>query len=466
MTSVRLVVDEIKANDISNGIGDDGAPFELGGDEIYFFSTGGGGTGDVVGDHLGNFDFDEGDVKKNIELAQVEVGNGDAAGFNVFIGESDFGWGKIFQGITGLAQGVGSVINGVKKDLDLEKIGKGAQQIADSGTQIYNTIQEGDDDSIGLFGFTAVNEGGQFNFAWSPGKDADTTLLTPEEANFAIFNATGGGANYTLRVRASLVGSQSADLISGNNRGDLIDGGDGNDTLQGEEGNDTLEGSGAQDWLYGGQDNDILNGGQGDDRLFGEEGQDTLQGESGQDSLHGGQNNDLLNGGNGDDRLFGEQGNDVLAGGQGQDRLWGGSDNDLLEGEGEEDWLYGEAGDDTLLGGSDVCRDVLFGGEGDDLLNSGLGDDYLNGEAGFNTLMGGGGYDTFVVTSPGYAIVTDFEVGVDRIVLEGLDPADLQFMNSGGSVSIGNGTNSFAQLNGVQQGDLSDEDFLKLITRS
>jgi Ca2+-binding RTX toxin-like protein len=459
MASIRLVVDEIKAVDRTDGIFDDFGTAE---DEVYFVVSGNNSTGQGISKRVDGGDFEEGQTKKNIELGFIDIPVSGSAALSVNVSEEDIGitdslkfFGSlagVIGGIVGLSTGTGwtpTTIVGL---------------VAAAGG-LYQSIGE-TEDSIGSFvlGVNSSNNG-LLNFLWTPTGNASTTLIS-QDFSSATFQSRGSGSNYRYTVTAEVVGSQSSDLLVGTSSNDRIDGGDGDDTLKGESGNDTLKGSGAQDWLYGGQNNDLLNGGEGDDRLFGEAGQDTLRGESGQDLLEGGLDRDLLDGGSGDDRLFGQEGNDTLKGGGHQDRLYGGLDDDRLEGEGGEDWLYGEAGNDTLIGGSDVCRDLLFGGEGDDLLDSGLGDDYLNGGAGFNTLIGGSGYDTFVITSLGYAFIKDFQVGTDRIALEGLNPADLQFTNSGGSVFIGNGTNSVAQLLNVQQGGLSDADFLKLITRS
>jgi Ca2+-binding RTX toxin-like protein len=82
--------------------------------------------------------------------------------------------------------------------------------------------------------------------------------------------------------------------------------------------------------------------------------------------------------------------------------------------------------DDNLVGTN--APDALFGGGGDDTLDGSGGDDVLVGGTGDDTLTGGAGEDTFrwddgdqgtegVVASD---IITDFEVGIDKIDLDGL----------------------------------------------
>ena len=69
--------------------------------------------------------------------------------------------------------------------------------------------------------------------------------------------------------------------------------------------------------------------------------------------------------------------------------------------------LDGGAGDDLLVGGAGL--DVLIGGTGSDTLEGGLG---------LDVLTGGAGIDHFVFNrGDGPDLVTDFQPGVDKIVL-------------------------------------------------
>jgi serralysin len=62
--------------------------------------------------------------------------------------------------------------------------------------------------------------------------------------------------------------------------------------------------------------------------------------------------------------------------------------------------------------------DVINGSSGNDTLNAGAGDDVLTDGAGRDTLIGGGGADIFVLAADDQAdVITDFEVGADRIDL-------------------------------------------------
>lgn len=103
--------------------------------------------------------------------------------------------------------------------------------------------------------------------------------------------------------------------------------------------------------------------------------------------------------------------------------LQGGIDNDILKGNDGNDTLYGGKGNDILYGG--VGNDKLFGGEGSDYL-IGFGS---NSRKEVDTLTGGSGKDYFSLSdklgnvfykgSGGYAIITDFEITVDKVLLSG-----------------------------------------------
>jgi RTX calcium-binding nonapeptide repeat (4 copies) len=255
---------------------------------------------------------------------------------------------------------------------------------------------------------------------------------------------------------AILRGSSGNDVLS-------VPGGDTNlnrYSIYGLGGSDNLTGGGGNDNIFAGNGgNSILNGGGGNDDLFGNLGDDTLNGGSGNDKLNGGLGGDTLNGDSGDDNLNGGVGNDILYGGLDNDALFGSVGDDLLFGEGGDDQLYGSAG-----------SDVLFGGDGNDNLNGnsngppdaapqGLFEDYLVGGAGsdilngfgsggtgtfeVDTLVGGGAVDatgtitdfspdgtrdifvlgdangSFYATagSADYAIIYDFEKGIDQLQL-------------------------------------------------
>jgi Ca2+-binding RTX toxin-like protein len=163
---------------------------------------------------------------------------------------------------------------------------------------------------------------------------------------------------------------------------------------------------------------DTLTGDTGDDQLTGLTGNDTLNGLEGDDTLDLGDGNDTGNGGDGDDTILGGKGNDTANGGQGSDTLDLGDGNDTGRGGEGDDVILGGKGNDTISG--DEGDDALVGNDGKDNLNGGEGDDELTGGLGNDSLTGGLGEDQFIFSGKvGKDIITDFEQGVDTIVLSG-----------------------------------------------
>lgn len=265
-----------------------------------------------------------------------------------------------------------------------------------------------------------------------------------------------------------LTGTSLADVLVGNAVSNRLYGGGGGDVLEGVGGNDTLDGGTGNDTIRGEAGNESVLGGNGDDQLFGGSGNDTMFGGSGLDALFGGTENDSLDGGGdadtvqggaGNDTLIGGDGNDVLDGGAGTDALFGGTGRDtasyanalsgvqanlanslLNTGEALGDTfdliedLIGSTSGDTLVGNSQANR--LVGGGGSDRLSGGNGNDTLEGGSGADTLTGGGGNDVFVfrsVADLGLGAtadrIADFQVGIDKIDLSGLQPG-IQFLGA------------------------------------
>lgn len=130
-----------------------------------------------------------------------------------------------------------------------------------------------------------------------------------------------------------------------------------------------------------------------------------------------GPGNDAESGTSNDDLMNGNAGDDVLKGLGGDDDIFGGLDNDVLFGNAGGDFLRGEEGNDKLVGGTG--DDVLFGGAGRDVLIGGNGLDFLNGDAGNAKLTGGAGGDNFQVDlGAKRVIITDFELGVDTLLID------------------------------------------------
>lgn len=160
-----------------------------------------------------------------------------------------------------------------------------------------------------------------------------------------------------------------------------------------------------------------------------------LAGTSGADSFT------LANGTtNGEDIVFLGAGDDFVRLGKGADIAFGGAGDDVMMGQKGNNMLYGEDGNDTLDSGQHAS--VLNGGMGDDLLSANMRN---NGE---HILSGGQGADTFTFysgrsTTRGTAVVQDFEVGTDSLVLNGsfgIDSASYEATDDGLLVSFDNGS--------------------------
>ena len=201
----------------------------------------------------------------------------------------------------------------------------------------------------------------------------------------------------------------------------------------------------------------IIDGTSNNDILRGDNSNNTIFGFNGQDELFGGNGDDSLDGGDGDDKLLGQDGNDILVGGSGQDELQGGLGDDSLDGGDGDDKLFGQEG-----------SDALFGGQGQDQLNGGVGNDFLNGGSGDNTLTGGADSDTFVVSRAGKNRITDFEDGVDFLVLEGgLTFDQIRIFEQNSETWITTQDNQpLAFLTGINPSQITATDFLNAVDRA
>ena len=234
------------------------------------------------------------------------------------------------------------------------------------------------------------------------------------------------------------------------------DTGDNEESITGGAGDDTIFGGGGDDDIDGGAGNDRMTGGTGDDVLAGGAGDDEIRGNSGDDTIRGGDGNDALYGGGGADMIFGEGGDDLLLGVTGNDQLFGGAGNDRLFGRAENDSLDGGDGDDALTG--NAGDDVMIGGAGRDVLLAGGGNDVMTG---------GTERDVFVFQNErGEDVITDFEVGLDKISFRDrtfgdreVEFGDLEITQNGDDAVITERGLSIT-LNGVDASTLTESDFI------
>jgi len=247
--------------------------------------------------------------------------------------------------------------------------------------------------------------------------------------------------------KATIVGTNKADVLNGTAKADVIVGLGGNDKVTAVGGNDLICGGTGNDKLYGGSGFDRIQGEVGNDQLFGEAGMDDLWGQEGNDTFNGGPGfnfalfADSPNGvdvdlsvgeatGEGTDKLsgiqavFGSDFDDTLVGDTTTNQFEGLEGNDTIDGGGgfgdavSYFWAGGPvtvdltagtatgAGTDTLTGmvmvhgGSfndtitgDANPNYIHGGEGNDTISGLDGDDLLFGEEGNDTIDGGNGND-------------------------------------------------------------------------
>jgi Ca2+-binding RTX toxin-like protein len=151
---------------------------------------------------------------------------------------------------------------------------------------------------------------------------------------------------------------------------------------------ESVMGSQYADELIGDEVRNWLGGGDGDDLLYGMGGDDQMEGHNGNDNMFGGLGNDWFRGGSGNDEMHGADGWDWIDywGEIGNSSAWGkrGVFVDLANNTAIDNWGYvdtfseieavsGSNFDDVILG--DEKRNRLDGQKGDDRLEGGLGDD-------------------------------------------------------------------------------------------
>ena len=181
-----------------------------------------------------------------------------------------------------------------------------------------------------------------------------------------------------------------------------------NGTVDGGAGNDFLFAAGTNTTLSGGTGNDTfivsitpgsIDGGDGFDRIV-LKGSHTLD-EADYTSIERWQVD------SGSSASFANFTTDLLVSGP-----WSGTQASVIVGGSGNDMISSNTGSDTIFGGAG--NDTMSGGAGDDRIGGGSGTDFLTGGSGADQFM----FDRLDVGT-GMDTITDFEVGVDRITLEG-----------------------------------------------
>ncbi|MCE4536433.1 PA14 domain-containing protein [Pelomonas sp. P7] len=296
-----------------------------------------------------------------------------------------------------------------------------------SANKLYGNA--GNDTLAGAAGNDMLDGGGGDDLL-DGGSGADA-LVGGDGTDTATYAGSGGGVQVNLGTGTGRGGDAEGDRLSGI------------ENLIGSDFADVLTGDAGRNVLTGGRGDDVLDGGDGADTLDGGDGSDTASyasaaagvraslaapatntGAAAGDSYLSIEN---LAGSNYDDRLEGDDqanvitaadGDDVLVGGAGADTLQGGAGNDtadygasaqavqvsLAAGSGSG----GDAQGDTLAGIENLIgsafNDVLTGDAGDNRLVGGAGNDLLDGGAGADVLDGGSGTDTVTYASAGAGV--------------------------------------------------------------
>ena len=272
----------------------------------------------------------------------------------------------------------------------------------------------GSDKLIGKAGDDTL-KGGAGADTLEGGANNDTAVYTDSSSGVAIRlfknTASGGTANGDVLIGIeNLIGSDSADVLAGNQLSNTIEGGLGADTLIGGLGIDTLSYASAETRVVV----DLFNG--------------TVRGADaagdqikGFENLEGGAGNDLLIGDYGDNVIFGGAGDDQLNGRFGDDTLEGGAGADTLEGGGNSDTASYASSDAAVTvslwagvaSGGDAEGDVLrrisdlVGSDNDDKLTGLYTANVIEGGAGADTMNGGAGIDTLSYEGSGAAVQID-----------------------------------------------------------
>ncbi|AXB77296.1 family 16 glycosylhydrolase [Novosphingobium sp. P6W] len=307
----------------------------------------------------------------------------------------------------------------------------------------------------------------------------------------AALNGTGNA------LANRLIGTKGANVLKGLAGNDYLDGNGGADTLYGGLGDDTYrvdstavkvienanEGSDSvistvtytltanvENLRLSGTANINGTGNGEDNRIIGNAGVNVLTGLAGNDYLDGAGGLDTLVGGKGDDIYIVDQAGVrvIEQASEGNDTVRS-SVSYTLPANVEILRLSGSAGingaGNTLANkiyGNDGAN-KLFGWAGNDLIDGGAGNDVLNGGAGDDTLTGGAGADTFVFAA-GYGkdTVTDFQHGVDKLVLVGVKTSAVSISHTATSTVVSIGAEKIT-LMGDAQFEMSDISFLSTV---
>lgn len=223
------------------------------------------------------------------------------------------------------------------------------------------------------------------------GSGNDTILGNDEDYGYVWYLSPGAGTNrvdcnwdwdaelYTYLDYEFSPSAVNVDLAAGTATGWGTDRIIGCDAVVGSESADTISGNGNYNEIYGNLGDDTINGAGSGDDLFGDGGDDTINGGDGDDDIAGGDGRDTLNGDAGDDYM----GSTVDEEGDCNASDDTGMDDGILDAFD----LYELPGD----GGTEAGNDKFDGGSGDDYMCGGIGEDRVMLSSGTDVFDGGAG---------------------------------------------------------------------------
>ena len=297
----------------------------------------------------------------------------------------------------------------------------------------------------------AVTGDSTSNFTEAGGGGRMVTITDGTIEHFTILSGEGtdtittGAGNDIIKTgqgASTVSAGQGANTIIGGGNADTITALDGGNYVNAGDGANTITTGGGADVIYSGVGADTIISGGGSDHITLLGGADSVNSGAGDDRLvinYAAMSSDVSGGVTGGNLITGYVGHFADLAGSSVDfqesenfTITSGGGNDALTTRGGADILSGNSGSDRLNSGGG--QDRLFGGAGGDTLRGGTGTD---------TLTGGAGADVFVFASVAEAstglgddLITDFQIGIDRIGLTAID-ADLNTAGNQGFHFIG-----------------------------
>ncbi|MFK7862282.1 MAG: beta strand repeat-containing protein [Granulosicoccus sp.] len=404
----------------------------------------------------------------NNTLASVESIIG-TAGSDILAGDSQD---NNFSGAAGddvLSGGAGTdvLIGGTGNDtlsggdgIDTLSGGAGNDTVDGGAGDDTLTGNEGDDLFVASQGADSIDGGSDSDTVDYSSLSGISGVTVSLDGNNSVPAVVAGGTNDTLVNIESIIGSGSADALTGDSMNNTLSGSGGNDVLSGGAGQDILDGGSGLDDIDGGAGNDQLQGGLSDDQLTGGAGDDSVSGGDGADLLIAGEGIDNYDGGADSDTLdyslhaTASNIDVTLNGANVVNVTVSGADNDTVQnvenvtGTSGVDAIVGDSQDNTFIAGSG--NDVLVGGGGNDDLQGDAGDDFLDGGQGADTIDGGTGQDTLdystLTGTTGVALTLDGDVAAVATVAGGDNDSVVRVENligsTGDDVFIGDANNN------------------------